>query len=146
MIPAIPPHVHLLATLALEHAIVEEWAEARALFADLVAEHGAAGLFTCLTSWADSVIAAQPVTVGPGAVVALNMINADTGVSGDEHVPPEALWAGRYMAARAARDLDTTLALNAAAKASGKMDECALAVLVCAATTVRQLRRDEVAE
>jgi hypothetical protein len=135
------PHMRVLAALALEHAVVEEWEEAKEILADIVRTYEWTGVFTALLSWADMVI--NEVGFPEGLHVNLIMEDGITGRQGTADVPPDILWAGKFLAARAARDVE---GLRDLLRPDSYDDEfiklCTLSTLTCAGVTIAKARAE----
>ncbi|MCP2339227.1 hypothetical protein [Actinomadura rupiterrae] len=131
--------VHELAAETLIAAIEYDTGRARAATERLVTEHGAAGVVTAMLSWADTLLEAMGLP--PGQQVALVFRDADSGhigFAGEPRWRPEVVWAGRMLAARAARDLEQWNAL-AAAIPDGETGRYVSAVLEAVVLTLRRI-------
>lgn len=108
------PKMIWLADRALIAAMLGRHDDAHRLAAQLSERFGGAGLWLAMLLWTDTTLSAAGIT--PGAhddePIALRFLDVDTARYAEiDEVPAPIVWAGRFLAARAADDPDTGQAL-----------------------------------
>jgi hypothetical protein len=129
-----------LAALALERSVAGEYDEAGEAVNQIAEQHGSDGVIGAMALWAEAVVG---MTWGEfkREDVTLSMLNVACGhVHEIDDVPYGPRWAGRWVAAVAARDENNAQALLHTAAADERVEECVMATLICAGSTIRTFR------
>src|SRR4051812_1711654 len=96
-----------LASLALHHALAEDWPKVGRAMQRLSDECGGEGIDLALCAWVDTYVEhardGDMMTPSRGRMVS---INAATGSTSQDDMPPEISWAMRLVQARASLDHD----------------------------------------
>lgn len=130
--------VHMAAT-ALAHARLRQWEEAGAQVRALQERYGFEGVQVLMIGLADTVLYYQGGPAEPGGLVAPMWLSVDGKVARADEVRPAVRWAGRFIAARAADDLDGCNDLVAACTGDAEFSDNVCALIEVAACTLNTL-------
>lgn len=130
------------AAAALRYALAEDWAKVARVMERLNSECAGPGICLALMAWIDQYVDHSTDGDGTGPMRKITPINADTGSTSAEGMPPHVAWAIRLVSARGALDHDAFQAcLDELPDDGAEIGRHVQAVLRCVAQTINGLPR-----